>query len=71
MPYATLDIRLKTYFPVFFCFESFAVAVGHKGFDSVTFVAIKDIVDGIMTGDVLNLASTEVVLFSEGLGVRL
>lgn len=52
-----------------FLLQALAIAVFHELFQRCRRIAVQDAVDGIVSRDVLNLATAEVVLLGQGTNV--
>ena len=63
--------RLKPNPPTLLLLQPFIVAMCHQRFEGEAVVAVQDGIDGVMTGNILNLAATEIVTLSQNLDVGL
>ena len=59
-------MKLKSNLSAFFCFQSLVVAIRGEGGDGVVRLAMKDVVDGVVTGNVFDLSTAEIVFCGEG-----
>ena len=57
--------KLEANFVHLFCFQTLAVAISSEDFNNVVCLAMKDIVDGVVSGNVLYLTTAEIILAGE------
>ena len=62
--------HLESYLFLFLIIQPFIITMTDEHGEHILTLPMKDVVDGIMTGDILNLTTAEVVLRGQGVDIQ-